>query len=320
MYHVGIERLTIQTGFYPTEELSYNGGFQHFYVPSYRLFVSSLSLITGIDPMVMSGMVTIITSLAICGIIYAITKRASTPFAGVCALFLLMLSPEMIIFSIRALPELLGLFTFPLTLYFILLNKGDKPFNLNAYLYLSIFAASLTALTHQMTLLTLALVLVIYGLTQLKNKAELFNAWVPLAAAVIAYGIWQLYSLHTISILGLAQVKFHEGMPVSLFTNDYNVGFFDRTGFLPIPLFIIGIIYLEYKKADKRFLLYAWIAASLILTKNDLLGISIFMDRFLTFMVEGMIVLGGIGAYAILEILDERVFDIVFRDRLKDTG
>ena len=320
MYHVGIERLTIQTGFYPTEELSYNGGFQHFYLPSYRLYVSSLSLITGIDPMVMSGMVTIITSLAICGIIYAITKRASTPFAGVCALFLLMLSPEMIIFSIRALPELLGSFTFPLTLYFILLNKGDKPFNLNAYLYLSIFAASLTALTHQMTLLTLALVLVIYGLTQLKNKAELFNAWVPLAAAVIAYGIWQLYSLHTISILGLAQVKFHEGMPVSLFTNDYNVGFFDRTGFLPIPLFIIGIIYLEYKKADKRFLLYAWIAASLILTKNDLLGISIFMDRFLTFMVEGMIVLGGIGAYAILEILDKRVFDIVFRDRLKDTG
>jgi hypothetical protein len=320
MYHVGIERLTTQTGFYPTEELSYNGGFQHFYVPSYRLFVSSLSLITGIDPMIMSGAVTIITSLAICGIIYAITKRASTPFAGVCALFLLILSPEMTIFSVRALPELLGLFTFPLTLYFILLNKGDKPFNLNAYLYLSIFAASLTALTHQMTLLTLALVLVIYGLTQLKNKAELFNAWVPLAAAVIVYVIWQLYSLHTISIFGLAQVKFHEGMPVDLFASVNKVGFIERTGFLPIPLFIIGIIYLEYKKADKRFLLYAWVAASLILTKNDVLGISIFMDRFLTFMVEGMIVLGGIGAYAILELLDKRVFDPIFRDRLKDTG
>lgn len=320
MYHVGIERLTIQTGFYPTEELSYNGGFQHFYVPSYRLFVSSLSLITGIDPMVMSGLVTIITSLAICGVIYAITKRVSAPIAGVCALFLLTLSPEMTIFSIRALPEILGLFAFPLTIYFILLNKGDTPFSLNKYLCLSIFAASLTALTHQMTLLTLALVLVIYGLTQLKNKAELFNAWVPLAAAVIVYGMWQLYSLHTINILGLAQVKFHEGIPVSLFTSDYNIGFFDRTGFLPIPLFIIGIIYLEYKRADKRFLLYAWIAASLILTKNDLLGINIFMDRFLTFMVEGMIILGGIGAYAILEILDKRVLDTVFRPRLKDTG
>jgi hypothetical protein len=37
-------------------------------------------------------------------------------------------------------------------------------------------------------------------------------------------------------------------------------------------------------------------------------------------MVEGMIVLGGIGAYAILELLDKRVFDPIFRDRLKDTG
>jgi hypothetical protein len=109
-------------------------------------------------------------------------------------------------------------------------------------------------------------------------------------------------------------------MPVDLFASVNKVGFIERTGFLPIPLFIIGIIYLEYKKADKRFLLYAWVAASLILTKNDVLGISIFMDRFLTFMVEGMIVLGGIGAYAILELLDKRVFDPIFRDRLKDTG
>ena len=79
---------------------------------------------------------------------------------------------------------------FPLTLYFLLLNKGGKSFSLNTYSYLSILAASVTALTHQMTLLTLALVLVIYGLTQLKNKAELLNAWIPLAAA-ITVRVWQ---------------------------------------------------------------------------------------------------------------------------------
>jgi hypothetical protein len=39
------------------------------------------------------------------------------------------------------------------------------------------------------------------------------------------------------------------------------------------------------------------------------------MDRFLTFMVEGMIVLGGIGGYAILEILNRRVFDTMFRNK-----
>jgi hypothetical protein len=130
------------------------------------------------------------------------------------------------------------------------------------------------------------------------------------------YGIWQFYSLHTINILGLAQVKFHEGMPVDLFASAYKVGFIERAGLLLIPLFIIGMVYLEYKKTDKRFLLYAWVGASLILTKNDLFGINIFMDRFLTFMVEGMIVVGGIGAYAMLEILDKRVFDMIFRNKL----
>ena len=32
LYHVGIERLTIESGYYPTQELSYNGGFPNFYV------------------------------------------------------------------------------------------------------------------------------------------------------------------------------------------------------------------------------------------------------------------------------------------------
>jgi hypothetical protein len=102
-------------------------------------------------------------------------------------------------------------------------------------------------------------------------------------------------------------------MPVDLFASAYKVGFIERTGLLLIGFCILGIVYLEYKKTDKRFLLYAWIGASLILTKNDLFGISIFMDRFLTFMVEGMIIVGGIGAYATLEFLDRYVFDIIFR-------
>lgn len=30
MYHVGIERLTLESGHYPTQELSYNGAFRTF--------------------------------------------------------------------------------------------------------------------------------------------------------------------------------------------------------------------------------------------------------------------------------------------------
>ena len=60
MYHVGVERVTLDTGHYPSEEISYGGGFPNFYVPGYRLLVVALSAATGIDPMPMSGLVVLL--------------------------------------------------------------------------------------------------------------------------------------------------------------------------------------------------------------------------------------------------------------------
>lgn len=307
LYHVGIERLTLESGYYPTQELSYNGGFPNFYVPGYRLLVASQSLFSGIDPMVISGLVTITLSIAIFGVIYALTKQLAQASAAVCALFFLTLSPEMTIFTIRALPELLGLFMFPLTLFFVLANRTDAPFQLNGYVALSVIAAAVTALTHQMTLLTLALVLAAYALTQIKNKNEFLKAFVPLVTVLVVYALWQVYTLHTVSILGLSQVKYHEGTPVDFLASEFRVGFFERAGLLLLPFAAIGVAWLERNRTNKRFLLYSCILASLLLTKNDLLGIGIFMDRFLTFFIESLIVAGGIGAFAVLQFLEAHV-------------
>ena len=301
---MGIERLTIESGHYPTQELSYNGGFPNFYVPAYRLLVASHSLVTGIDPMLMSGLVTILLSSAIFGVIYAFTKRLIQKNAAVCALFFLTISPEMAIFTIRALPELLGLFLVPLTLLFVVINKSRGPFQFNAYVLLSVIAAATTALTHQMALLTLALVLLFYAATQIKNRNEFLKAVIPLVAVISMYGLWQLYSLHTLSILGLSQVRYHEGTPVDFLSSDNRVGFFERAGLLLLPFAVIGIAWLERNRVHKRYLLYSWVIASLLLTKNDLLGIGIFMDRFLTFFVQSLIIAAGIGALATLEYFD----------------
>jgi hypothetical protein len=304
---VGIERLTLQTGHYPTEELSYNGGFPNFYVPAYRLLIVSQSAFSGIDPMVMSGLITIALAIAVFGAIYAFSKQLAGASAAVCALFFLTLSPGLTIFTIRALPELLGLVMFPLTLFFILKNRTGGPFRFNAYVALSVIAASVTALTHQITLLVLALVLAVYALTQIKNRNERLKAIFPLIALIVVYGLWQVYSLHTVSILGLSQVKYHEGTAVDFFASAFRVGFFNEAGMLVIPFTVIGLAWLERNKVEKRFLLYSWIIASLLLTKNDLLGIDIFMDRFLTFFIEPLIIVGGIGAFAVLQFLDVRV-------------
>jgi len=304
LYHVGIERLTLESGYYPTQELSYNGGFPHFYVPAYRLLIASQSLLSGIDPMMMSGLVTITLSISVFCVIYTFTKQLLHASAAVCALFFLIISPEMTIFTIRALPELLGLFMLPLTLVFVLANRTEGAFKLNAYVALSVVFAAVTALTHQMTLLTLALVLAAYALTQIKNKNEFLKAFIPLMAVLAVYALWQVYTLHTVSILGLSQVKYHEGTPVDFLASEFSVGFFERAGVLLLPFAAIGIAWLERNKTNKRFLLYAWIIASLLLTKNDLLGIGIFMDRFLTFFIEALIVAAGIGAFAVLHVLD----------------
>jgi hypothetical protein len=317
LFHVGIERLTIESGHYPTQELSYNGGFPNFYVPAYRLLVASQSLFSGIDPMVMSGLLTITLSIAVFGVIYAFTKQLVHASAAVCALFFLTLSPEITIFTIRALPELLGLFMLPLTLFFILANRTGGPFQLNAYVALSVITAAVTALTHQITLLTLALVLAAYALTQIKNKNEFLKAFVPLLTVVVVYALWQAYTLHTVSILGLSQVKYHEGTPVDFLASEFRVGFFERAGVLLLPFAAIGLAWLERNRTNKRFLLYSWIIASLLLTKNDLLGIGIFMDRFLTFFVESLIVAGGIGAFAVLQFLDARLAGAI--ERTQDT-
>ncbi|MGZ4890882.1 MAG: hypothetical protein ACXV2B_01260 [Halobacteriota archaeon] len=172
---------------------------------------------------------------------------------------------------------------------------------------LSVTAAVVTALTHQITLLVLALVLAVYALTQIKNRNEFLKAIVPLVALIAVYGLWQVYSLHTVSILGIAQVKFHEGTPVDFFASAFSVGFFDEAGLLVLPFSAIGLFWLERNKVDKRFLVYSWVIATLLLTKNDLLGIDIFMDRFLTFFIESLIIVGGIGAFAVLQFLDARV-------------
>jgi hypothetical protein len=304
LYHVGIERLTLESGYYPTQELSYNGGFPHFYVPAYRLLIASQSLLSGIDPMVVSGLVTITLSVAVFCIIYTFTKQLVHASAAVCALFFLIISPEMTIFTIRALPELLGLLMLPLTLVFVVANRIEGSFKLNAYVALSVIFAAVTALTHQMTLLTLALILAAYALTQVKNKNEFLKAVVPLVTVLAVYALWQVYTLHTVSILGLSQVKYHEGTPVDFLASEFRVGFFERAGVLLLPFAAVGLAWLERNRTNKRFLLYSWVIASLLLTKNDLLGIGIFMDRFLTFFVEALVVTAGIGAFAVLHFLD----------------
>lgn len=337
MYHVGIERETILTGYYPTEELSYGGGFPHFYVPAYRLLVVSMCVATGIDPMVMSGLMTIVLGIMVMLVIYAVAYRLShNLYIALFAAFFFIMSPDITIYTIRPLPEILGLFMVPFTLLFVISEKWS----------LAAISAGITALTHQMTLLTLVSIIGVYMVFQLVRaiwayfrKKEDRDAYMkpfrtalwclaPILTACLTYAVWMMYSMGSLDIMGIAQVANHEG-------NVVDIALFLRVGIFVLLFTIIGLIFIidelfgsksapaagakksEYGYSvskDSALLVVAWAVITLLLTFNDkifylfpdhkFLIFPNFMDRYLTFFAQICIIIAAFGMYYLLRALD----------------
>ncbi len=329
MYHVGIERVTLETGHYPSEEISYGGGFPNFYVPGYRLLVVALSTATGIDPMPMSGLVVLLLStfclLAVCIVAYRLS--GGNYYVALFAAFFFLMSPDMTINTERPFPELMGLFILPMALYFAL--REDWP--------LATLLAITMALTHQQSVLALVGILVLYSAFQLayaflvthKYKKVLWSA-IPWLAAMATMALWLVYSLGSLNITKIAQLSYHEQWPVTLST-------ILETGAFVLLFLVIGLTYvyllpiikrLMHKSdtpkngatgkpakgyalkisPDAKMLILAWMIGALMLTKNEWIvfpiNLNMLQSRFYTYFVDVAIVLAGFGMYALLAAID----------------
>jgi len=278
--------------------------------------------------LIMSGLMTIVLALIIVLATFVLTYQLSkNKFVALFSAFFFIMSPELTIFTMRALPELLGLLMIPLTIYFMM--KKEWIF--------AILGSIVTALTHQMTLAVLVGVIGMYAVLQLAWAGWLYyrsrkdpqvafmdklkysimclvTAFVPCAT----YGLWQVYSLGTLSIFGIAQVVNKEGNVVDL-------PLFLRSGVFVLIFFVIGLASILYNwwtaRAEKKksvetpaygfsldtnavLLIISWLVVTIVLMKNDLLGIHIFMDRFFTFFVMMAVIVAGYGMYAVLSAID----------------
>ncbi len=326
MYHVGIERLTMDTGHYPQQELSYGGGFPNFYVPGYRLLVVALSTATGIDPMPMSGLVVLLLGAFCLLALYIVAYRLSggNYWVALFAAFFFLMSPDITINTERPFPELMGLFILPIALYFVL--REDWP--------LATLMAITMALTHQQSVLALVAIMGLYSLFQLiyaiattRKFTKFLWSCVPWLAACGTILTWLIYSLGSMDITKIAQLTYHEQWPVTLST-------FLETGTFVIIFMVIGLSYIIAKAiakdkkqaekkdgrgsyrlnipADARMLIAAWIIGALLLTKNEWIHILSFsvntlQSRFYTYFVDIAIVLAGFGMYALLSWMDFRL-------------
>jgi hypothetical protein len=325
MYHVGIERVTLETGHYPGEEISYGGGFPNFYVPGYRLLVVALSTATGIDPMPMSGLVVLLLGMFCLLAVFIVAYRLSgcNYYVALFAAFFFLMSPDMTINTERPFPELMGLFILPLALYFALREDW----------ILATLMAITMALTHQQSVLALLGILGLYSAFQFvyaflvtHKYSKFLRSLLPFFAAVVTMALWLMYSMGTVNFTKIAQLAYHEQWPVTLST-------ILETGVFVLLFLVLGLVYvfvppflswLARKPAgpqktatkgyrlristDAKMLMLAWMIGALILTKNEWIvfpiNLNTLQSRFYTYFVDVAIVLAGFGMYALLAAID----------------
>lgn len=281
MYHTGMIRLIAENGFMPIYDLSYGGFTKSFYVPIYRLFVSSLSIISNIDPMIVSALAVVAFGLVTIAVAYLLGKEIGGVGVGLAAALLFVLSPELTIYTIRPFPQVLGIPFLLLTLYF--LKKENR--------WMTVLSAVLTVMSHQTTAVVLGSFLLVYAVVK-KDK----NSALALITAIIAYFIWQMFALGSFDIMSMRQIALKESGQVY----DWHIMRIGSFALLFAPFGLVKIL----KDYKKHLLLLIFAGATLILTKNELLGINIFTDRLFTFFALAVIFVAAVGIGLIAKALE----------------
>jgi hypothetical protein len=285
---------------YPLQnDYSYGGGLPSLYVPGYRLVLAGTIAIVGSADLAQRLLVMLFSLLLPIGF-FLFARQLFGDYAGIAAAFFASLPVELLIYTVRPLPQAMGLVLLPFAFYAI--AAGRKK--------LAIALSLAIALTHQEAAVFLAAGVFAYAFVDTAAawfKERKFSlpkgiAWISLlcwAATVLAYVGWHYLVMGDFNIFGLAQFQNHEGNVV-LF-ND----FVSKTGWVLSVLGILGIVLLAskntFKPSRQELLLLVLGIIGFAFVKNELVGIKVFMDRFIVFLQIPLVVLA---AYSLKELCD----------------
>jgi len=305
--HVANARELVQSGKYPIQnDYSYGGGIPNLYVPVYRFALAqSIVFFNGDFDSASRAMVMLVALLIPLGF-FIFTRRAFGTLAGLAAAFLASILPEFLIYTVRPLPQALGLALLPIVLFAFASEKRN----------LALFLTAITVLTHQEAGVFLVGCFFVAGIVKIAidswkpNRLVIgefarlaFACW---AVGVIAYVGWHFFVMGNVNIFDLAQFHHHEGNVLE------PKAFLEKTGNVVAALGIIGLVsalLLFLNKGKNKanwalFFLLSCALAGLAAVKNDLVGIRVFMDRFLVFLQVPLIALAGVGLASIKRFLE----------------
>lgn len=283
MIHVASARHAIETGEYPMwNDYSYGGGQPNLYVPLYRFLYAELVALTGLSFDVVGRLIVMLYALLLPLGFFLLGRELAGDWAGIASAFLASLSPELLVYTVRPLPQGLGLAMLPVAFYFLAKR------NLRA----SLLSAFLIVLAHQEAGVFFVGCAFAYGLMETvrsrfvdekswKNAELGFAAW---GVGTLTYLAWHFFAVSNLDLLALAQFEHHEGAFVSAQL------LYDKTGLVLLALGALGFLLLAFRALEKKrvraaqTLILSCLLVGLFCIKNDLVGLQVFMDRFIVFL------------------------------------
>jgi nitrate reductase NapE component len=299
--HLASMRHVLEHQEYPMNDYSYGGGVPNLYVPLYRMGGASLSLLTGLDLDAGARLIVLLIALLLPLGTYALVRTLfQNPWAGLAAAFLVSAPSELLVYTVRPLPQALGHALLPLAWLGLAARKPE----------LALPLAFLTGWVHQEAAVFhagVAFALGAAGLLAWKvdGRASERKEW--LAYARLAFAAWAVTAVaylgwhHLIvgapPIWELSQFKYHEGGPLGYDT------LWSKSGNTLSALALVGLgvaLARLYRRPAPRAgvglaLSVMLLAVGLFTVKNDVVGIRVFMDRFLVYLQQAAVPLAGLG-------------------------
>lgn len=311
--HAAPIREFVETGVYSKEDhFSYGGGIPSTYVPFYRMGVAAFVMLAGVSVEASSRLwVMIVGALLPLGF-YLLGKKVFGTEAGLFAAFFSAIPADLLVYTVRPLPQALAMALIPIALYLVLERKWLASIALTFFAIMTHQEAALYLVAVQFGLAAFVLIERIWLFVSKKNESHeaverkeiAMLAFVCWAVGVASYFGWHFLVTGGTDLLSMNQFVLHEGTAVGF--NDV----FGQLGTLLPWLAAAGAVVLAARAAKGwpnagELLAASAVISGIILIKNDLIGLNVLMQRFIAFLDQGIVLLAAIGAAWILLHLNQ---------------
>ncbi len=263
MIHIASARHVVEHQEYPMIDYSYGGGIPNLYVPAYRILIAVAVLLTGLSFDLVSRLIVLLFAILVPLGFFILTRRLFGDTAAIFAAFLSVLPGELLIYTVRPLPQAMGLVLLPIAFH-AFYTKNWKVALLMTFVITMIHQEAIAFLAGGLGVyFGFMLLHMLWRLLNSKDfNRELHSEIIKLSLsgimlALAAYLIWQFVIIGHFNVFELAQFKNHEGNVVSMdnyFLKTGNlVASFSLLGLFLILAYLVNYILRDYTRIPQTF-------------------------------------------------------------------